>query len=310
MAFVNDKLTGTVKRVIDKRQVLLLLDDGFEIPASTNELVVTERIGGIGPPPAADDKTIIAEVADTSDKLYFGAVAEDTGKGYVVKMYLVNTKSQLAIFSLLQTTGGFIKGIAHGSMEPSRAMKIATIPLIEVSEYRNMLLQVMYYPGSANFTDTVPAPQQYPFTLKPVALLKEQSLIPVINQRGLLLNLSDLHLTKGGNAATVPKANLASAKPEAIPDIIDLHLEELTETPKKLVPQEALDLQIRVFNNFLDKAIARDMDSITFIHGVGQGRLKQEIRKVLGLNPYIQGFDDADHKKFGYGATIVFLKKR
>src|ERR1700721_973966 len=100
VSYINDNLSGTVKRIIDKKQVLVLLDDGFEIPVNISELVITSNRGGnveVG-----KDESIISEEVDTSDKIFFGAITEDTGKGHLVKAYLVNTTGRLLQFSLFK----------------------------------------------------------------------------------------------------------------------------------------------------------------------------------------------------------------
>lgn len=46
------------------------------------------------------------------------------------------------------------------------------------------------------------------------------------------------------------------------------------------------------------------MKKIIFIHGVGNGRLKQEIISVLKATRGIS-FQDASYKEYGFGATQV-----
>jgi dsDNA-specific endonuclease/ATPase MutS2 len=62
-----------------------------------------------------------------------------------------------------------------------------------------------------------------------------------------------------------------------------------------------LDLQLKTFEDNLDRAIATDMDEITFIHGIGSGALRNAIHKKLSKMNNIQYFKDAMREKFGYG---------
>ena len=304
VSYINTKLSGTVKRIIDKKQVLLLLDDGFEIPANISELVVTERIGGNNPEGPNSNDAIIADDVDTSDKIYFGAITEDTGKGLIINAYLVNTTSSLLQFALYKTKEFKYSGLAHGEIEPSRAMKVLTFQMADASDYKNLVLQYLLY---ADESAKLVPPAQVNFKIKPVALFKERNLVPVLRQQGFLLDLTDLNPDQ---ATEVPLYMRPMQKSAPVPDIIDLHLEELTEKPKNLTPPEAIQLQMSVFNQSLEKAIAQDLDNITFIHGVGKGILKEEIKRVLASNPYIHSFADADPKKFGQGATVVYIKNR
>ncbi|MFN6037757.1 MAG: Smr/MutS family protein, partial [Bacteroidota bacterium] len=87
---------------------------------------------------------------------------------------------------------------------------------------------------------------------------------------------------------------------------IDLHIEELLEDFNGMSNGEILNYQIKIFQKELDKAISSKMKKIIFIHGVGNGRLKSEIRHILKSFPELK-FCDGSYKKYGYGATEVIL---
>ncbi len=72
----------------------------------------------------------------------------------------------------------------------------------------------------------------------------------------------------------------------------------------------ALDLQIIRFRGELDAAIKAGLKEITFIHGVGTGVLKDELRRILIKDyPSIE-YHDASFRKYGYGgATRVIISK-
>jgi dsDNA-specific endonuclease/ATPase MutS2 len=70
---------------------------------------------------------------------------------------------------------------------------------------------------------------------------------------------------------------------------------------------EILSIQMERFEKELDEAIAKGMKKIIFIHGVGNGRLKQEISSILKSTKGIT-YQDASYKEFGFGATQVNIK--
>ena len=72
---------------------------------------------------------------------------------------------------------------------------------------------------------------------------------------------------------------------------------------------EILNLQITTFETVLENAIATGMEEITFIHGAGNGVLKNSIHKLLSVNKNIKYFKDARKEKFGYGATQVRIRE-
>ncbi|MBK9399314.1 MAG: Smr/MutS family protein [Bacteroidetes bacterium] len=86
---------------------------------------------------------------------------------------------------------------------------------------------------------------------------------------------------------------------------VDLHIEELTDQVEKLNNSTMLEIQLRHFRKELDLAILRHARSIVFIHGIGNGKLKAEIRKELTSSGI--RFTDGAYNRYGAGATEVFL---
>ncbi len=88
---------------------------------------------------------------------------------------------------------------------------------------------------------------------------------------------------------------------------IDLHLEQLVEFPLRLDDRLRLHTQLQHAKNCLDAAIKQKFRKLVFIHGVGQGILKTELRNVLGKYDNII-IKDADYLAYGQGATEVIIK--
>ena len=59
----------------------------------------------------------------------------------------------------------------------------------------------------------------------------------------------------------------------------------------------------------MNAAIRDHVKRIVFIHGVGQGVLKQEVAKLLQAKFKKYYFQDASFKEYGYGATMVILHR-
>jgi dsDNA-specific endonuclease/ATPase MutS2 len=59
----------------------------------------------------------------------------------------------------------------------------------------------------------------------------------------------------------------------------------------------------------MNLAIKNHAKRIVFIHGVGQGVLKQEVTNLLKRKFKKYYFQDASFKEYGYGATMVILRK-
>lgn len=86
---------------------------------------------------------------------------------------------------------------------------------------------------------------------------------------------------------------------------IDLHIEALRPDISNIDPQEALDIQIAALRKYLDEAIELHIPEFFIIHGLGKGRLREEVAAVLALTSGISFFKCEFHHKYGYGATKV-----
>lgn len=85
---------------------------------------------------------------------------------------------------------------------------------------------------------------------------------------------------------------------------VDLHLHELVENERMLSDGEKLEFQLRYFERALESAIRDGKRKLIVIHGVGEGVLREEVRKILRFYDGVR-FHDADMRRYGTGATEV-----
>mgnify|MGYP005681324493 FL=1 len=88
---------------------------------------------------------------------------------------------------------------------------------------------------------------------------------------------------------------------------VDLHLEELVEFPGRLDDWQKLHTQMQHVKKCLSAARNENVRRMVFIHGVGTGVLRSELWNLLSDYDDLS-FQDADHREYGKGATIVFFK--
>ena len=88
---------------------------------------------------------------------------------------------------------------------------------------------------------------------------------------------------------------------------IDLHIEKITQEWKHLSNFEILTLQLNYFEKYLDLAIAHHQHNLIVIHGVGTGKLKDEIHEILKTRREVHSFINRYDPRYGYGATEIFL---
>ena len=105
------------------------------------------------------------------------------------------------------------------------------------------------------------------------------------------------------------KRKTAAVKPKErnIPKMeVDLHIHQLTKSSRGMSNHEMLNLQIDTAKRQLDFAIRKRIQKIVFIHGVGEGVLKEELKYLFGRYDSIKYYD-ADYQKYGLGATEVYI---
>ncbi len=90
--------------------------------------------------------------------------------------------------------------------------------------------------------------------------------------------------------------------------VIDLHIEKLEDDWKKLSNAEILDIQLKEFEKWYDITVAHHQSQLIVIHGVGTGRLRDEIHDILRLKSEVKSFVNQFHPSFGYGATEIYFK--
>lgn len=89
--------------------------------------------------------------------------------------------------------------------------------------------------------------------------------------------------------------------------VVDLHIEKLLKSYKHLSNGEILQTQLKYCQQQLDEAVRRRERSLVIIHGLGKGKLKQEVFNLLREYPQVVHYhNDFDHR-FGFGATQIEL---
>jgi hypothetical protein len=90
--------------------------------------------------------------------------------------------------------------------------------------------------------------------------------------------------------------------------VVDLHIEKLADDWKRMSPGEMLDLQIKTFERHYDDAVQHRQPNLIIIHGVGTGRLRDEVHEILRHKKEVRSFVNQYHPSFGYGATEIYFQ--
>ena len=89
--------------------------------------------------------------------------------------------------------------------------------------------------------------------------------------------------------------------------VVDLHMEKLSDNFQHMSNFEILTMQLSEFQKWYDLAVAHRQPSLVIIHGVGTGKLRDEIHEILKTKREVKTFINQYDPRFGYGATEIFF---
>lgn len=341
--FLDSTGEGIVTKVGSDGTIYVLDETGFEIPVSDDELILI----GNAPAPSKHKETIDneapineindfypdAEVMEGNDeaKALFAMVPQP-GRDATdadLKTFIINDSNYIIFYNLLEKQKENHIGIDAGIVEPNTKIELFTLMRHEVGKSPDYIFQLVFYKkGKYN----VVAPINKTIIISPIKLYTEntfkendffyeKSLIfdltkkeepsseELIEETETLKKIKELQNMV--NSKT--KMDLGQTKrprrqkPEDKREI-DLHINELIDNVTGLENKDILDIQMKKFYDEMTSAIKDNIKKIVFIHGIGNGTLKNEVRKVLNNKYSKYAVHDASFKEYGFGATLVVLQ--
>jgi len=332
--FLNEKGEGTVTKIINKTTVGVTIEEGFEIPVVISELVTVFDEADIRPVyikeaaevPVPSYTSISETRKETAPGIYLALSPEkmnDISRSDF-NLWLINHTA----FQVMYVTS-FLKSKGYELLDKGE-LKPFESKLIETIDRKNTDLLSTVKVDALLFDEKKPFEHQPPVSeiikIKAVKLYKENAFTEndFIPEKCLLVNVTDfqqdLYFQKpGASEADLSKLLFQkrstvnpgkTSKPHRINNAsyemeIDLHIEELIDNYGGMSNAEIVIVQLRHFQQALDKAINEHYRSLTVIHGVGNGRLKQEVRAIL--TSMRLRFHDASYSKYGFGATEILI---
>ena len=101
------------------------------------------------------------------------------------------------------------------------------------------------------------------------------------------------------------RSKIKKIKGEIPPMEVDLHIEKLVKSTRGMDNYDILSLQMDTAKHKIEFAIRNRIPRVVFIHGVGAGVLKTELKFLL--NHYNVQVSEASYQKYGMGATEVYI---
>lgn len=129
-------------------------------------------------------------------------------------------------------------------------------------------------------------------------------------EKELLVSADDLERAmKEKRRADAPARRRVGGKSEKAPVVeVDLHIHQLLDTTVGMDNTAILEYQLKKFNEVMKEHLTRKNQKLVFIHGKGDGVLRNAILKELKKNYPSCYYQDASFQEYGHGATMVTIK--
>jgi hypothetical protein len=95
---------------------------------------------------------------------------------------------------------------------------------------------------------------------------------------------------------------------EAAKHEIDLHIEQLIDDKKGLSNADIITLQLNTLRHYLQLAVVHRQERMIVIHGLGKGKLREEVHIILKQTPEVSRYKNEWSGKYGFGATEIFFR--
>jgi len=336
--FLNDVGGGVVTGFLGKNMVNVENEDGFEIPYPVSQLVNISAPGMN--PETKEQKTERAEAekkiqtkeeevkgriieGKNSPDFYFCLVpvVSNNPVGGDIELFLVNDSNFTVLYRYSHFSEGKNYSVKHGIVAANTRTLIESLGQHSLNEIPDFGFQVMYFQNEENDWHE---PIHKRFKINPLKFYKGTSFQPnrffernamILQINGNILKTEIDKLSEEDFKKVVKSKQEVQEQPAPVKKKqqeiveVDLHINELMDNAYGLSKLEMLQFQKERVETEMRSAIQSGVKKVVFIHGVGQGVLKKEISALLKSRFPKYSFHDASFKEYGYGATMVILRK-
>ena len=237
--------------------------------------------------------------------------------------YLVNDSNYYLYYIYLSAEGKSWKVRAQGNIEPNTKLFLEEFEKDVLNELEHVAVQLIAYKEDKTFllkpavnvelrVDTVKFYKLHTFTES--VYFEEPSLryaivendIPVRQVFADAESLQPALMQKKTEDKTKPQPIVKQPRKNDIIEV-DLHINELLDNTTGMSNSEMLEYQLDVFRKTLEEYKAKKGQRIVFIHGKGDGVLRNALLKELKSKYKTYSSQDASFREYGFGATMVTI---
>ena len=241
--------------------------------------------------------------------------------------YLVNDSNYYLYFTYLTcgNDGGQWTPAYAGLIEPGIQLLLTEVTGSDLAEMRRVAIQYVAFKRDKQFAMKPAATVEYRLDVTKFSKLhcfRENPYFdtPVIAldivkddvpQRQMQVDPSEIERGMLRKAAADRRPLKKSAERKQTTDgtlVVDLHITELVDSTRGLSNADMLNLQVDKFREVMDSNLKSHGKKIIFIHGKGEGVLRQALVKELTHRYKGHDVQDASFREYGFGATQVTIR--
>lgn len=326
--FLNEIGGGKVKRLLDKQMVEVETADGWGIPYLINELVVIPDDPEVAPFRPESDPVIKAGAGSTKK---FGGTELSKPAVFLLAVqnldqrnsfnglswYLVNDSHLNLHFAYYQSDEVGSSLVEADLLEAGTKMLLQELSLADLSSIKGFHIQGILIPESSG--KMPPLISRYiPMNIKKFAASGGYTENDFLHEPAMLFDAlekeesdaeNSLYNKDSLNQELNQTKTFRSGKMEVVSAEIDLHINQLVDSVVGMSNREILRIQMERFHSEMNTAILGGVKQIVFIHGIGNGTLKESLRNSLVSDYPVCSFEDASFKEYGFGATMVRIRQ-
>lgn len=240
------------------------------------------------------------------------------------ELYLIND-SQYNLYYVLSTCEGVrYKLRAHGTADPDCSLFLLEVSPQELNDWKELNVQVMAYadnPGIYKATYSLDSRLNLSKFFKrhsfvPTDFFDDDALLIPLVSEGKPLEKElrfDTHsidqaiLMPPTQTYKPPTSKKSSPFKINEPLVIDLHIDELLDSTAGMSSVDILRYQLDKFNEVMQSSLPHKGRKVIFIHGKGEGVLRNKLIGELRYRYKQCRWQDASFLEYSYGATQVTI---
>lgn len=320
--FISEKLEGKVTGIIDPNTVNVYCKEyGFEIPGSINDLVVIRSDFPVSASEKQSGPAAVKNINIASEDCLFLGIVPDNVQNLQesrYEIYLINDTPETCLYSVGYSDGENHVSLSAGNCAPDSSLLLATYKLKELDKIKAFHIQALFY-RKGHYSPRPVVDTQLKLSITSLCKSGSYKSVKWFDSLAFLKSLNK-EMPPAGSQTDKIQSEAEKEKKREIPVSrpqkqivnriveIDLHAEELLETTAGMENKDILDYQLDIFRKTLDEYKLRRGQKIVFIHGKGDGVLRQRILWELQTKYKRFHHQDASFKQYGYGATMVTIK--